>query len=317
MLTTNDIKAAEKRIRPYIHETPLEKSWYLSQEYDTNVFLKCEHLQKTGSFKLRGALNKVLCLSELEKERGIIAASTGNHGQAVAWASGNFGIKATIYVPHDVSPIKARAIEPFGAEIKTCEGDCLDAEFQARQEALENNMTFISPYNDTDVVAGQGTIVLELAQQYEKLDAVFISVGGGGLISGVATYLKSINPNIKIIGCWPENSPVMYEHLKAGNMSTVKEEEKISDGTAGALEPGTVTFPLCQDLIDDSILVSEKEIKNAMCLLADYERMIVEGAAGVALACFIKEAEQFKDKNVAVILCGRNIALNKFIGAVS
>lgn len=311
-----NIESAEERIRPYIYETPLEKSLFLSKKYESNLFLKCEHLQKTGSFKIRGALNKIISMSKEDKTKGVIAASTGNHGQGVALASKIMGVKATIYVPHDVSSMKLEGILSLGADIKICEGDCLQSELEARNAANSQGVTFISPYNDPEVIAGQGTIGVELLKQLPKLDAVFISVGGGGLISGIASYLKHYKPNIKVIGCWPKNSPVMSECIKAGEVFNVPEENTISDGTAGGIEPGTITLPMCQNLIDEHILVSEEEIKKSMKIIASYERMIIEGAAAVPLAAFIKNSAHFKNQNIAVLLCGRNISLDKFIEAI-
>ena len=306
------IKSAEKRIRPYIYETPLEQSILLSQKYETGLFLKWEHLQKTGSFKIRGALNKILSLSKDQREKGVIAASTGNHGQGVALAAKIAGIKSTIYVPKDASLIKLEAISALGANIKICDGDCLQAEIQARKIAVSKGITFISPYNDVDVIAGQGTIGIELFRQHKNIDAVFISVGGGGLISGIGSYIKSIRPDIKIIGCWPENAAAMSECIKRDEILEVMERDTISDGTAGGIEPGAITLPICKQVIDEHILVLEDEIKNAMKTMVEYERMIVEGAAGVALAAFIKNFKKFKDQNIAIILCGRNIAFDKF-----
>lgn len=175
---------------------------------------------------------------------------------------------------------------------------------------------FISPYNDQTVIAGQGTIGLELFRQNKNLDAVFISVGGGGLISGIASYLKQKRPATQIIGCYPENAPIMHECIKAGKIIPVAEQPTLSDATAGNLEPGSITFPLCRDFIDHHVLVSEDEIKQALRLLADTERMIVEGAAGVALAAFLKMANSLKGKNVAIVLCGRNINFSKFIEVI-
>jgi threonine dehydratase len=316
MILLNDIEAAEARIRPYIYETPLEESLILSEQTGAHVFLKCEHLQRTGSFKFRGALNKVLSLSEAERVKGVIAASTGNHGQGVALAAKIVGIPATIYVPHDASPMKLKSIQSLAAQVEICDGDCLAAEIQARNVAENEGRVFISPYNDQTVIAGQGTIGLELLRQNKNLDAVFVSVGGGGLISGIASYLKQKSPATQIIGCYPENAPVMYECIKAGKIIPVAEQPTLSDATSGNLEPGSITFPLCRDLIDHHVLVSENEIKQAIRLLAETERIIVEGAAGVALAAFLKMASSLQGKNVAIVLCGRNINFSKFMEAV-
>jgi len=310
------IQKANELIKPYIYETPLEKSILISNKYNTNVFLKCEHLQKTGSFKFRGALNKILSLSDSEKQKGVIAASSGNHGQGVALAAQIMQVSATIYVPEDASQIKIDLIKAYGAKVKICPGNCLNSEIEARKVAEENSINFISPYNDHTVIAGQGTIGIELIEQCQNLDAVFISVGGGGLISGIATYLKQVKPNTKIIACWPENAPTMFECIKAGKIIEVEEKQTLSDGTAGGVEPGAITLPICSDLIDDFSLVSENEIKSAMKLLAKNERFIIEGAAGVAMAGFLKNHEKFEGKNVAIVLCGRNIDYEKYIEAI-
>ena len=316
MILLQDIEAAEARIRPYIYETPLEESLVLSEQTGAHVFLKCEHLQRTGSFKFRGALNKILSLSEAERTKGVIAASTGNHGQGVALAAKIVDIPTTIYVPHDASPMKLKSIRSLGAQVQICDGDCLAAETRARDVAENKERVFISPYNDQTVIAGQGTIGLELFRQNKSLDAVFVSVGGGGLISGIASYLKQKSLTTQIIGCYPENAPIMVECIKAGKIIPIAEQSTLSDATAGNLEPGSITFPLCRDFIDQHVLVSEDEIKQAMRLLAETERMIVEGAAGVALAAFLKMASSLKGKNVAVVLCGRNINFSKFIEVV-
>jgi threonine dehydratase len=185
--------------------------------------------------------------------------------------------------------------------------NCLDAEKRARQVAESSNRIFISPYNDFEVIAGQGTIGLELARQMDHIDAVFIAVGGGGLLAGIATYLKSIDAKTRIVGCWPENSRVLYECLKAGRIIEFPEEPTISESTAGGVEEGSVTFPLCRKLIDDCVLVSEAEIHQAMRLIAEHERWIIEGSAGVAVAAFIKECGKFIGQDVVIVLCGRNI----------
>lgn len=210
-----DIEAAEARIRPHIYETPFEESFTLSEQTGAHVFLKCEHLQRTGSFKFRGALNKILSLSESERAKVVIAASTGNHGLGVAFAAKIVGIPATIYVPHDASPMKLKSIQALRTDIRICDGDCLVAETEARKVAENEGRVFISPYNDQTVIAGQGTIGLELFQQNKNIDAVFVSVGGGGLISGIASYLKQQSPTTQIIGCYPENAPIMVECIKA------------------------------------------------------------------------------------------------------
>jgi threonine dehydratase len=208
------------------------------------------------------------------------------------------------------------AIQGLGAELVVVEGNPLAAELQARRRAAEENRPYISPYNDLDVVAGQGTIGMELIEQAPQLDAVFISVGGGGLIGGTGTALKQLRPQTRVVGVWPENSPCMLRALEAGHIIDVPESPTLSDGSAGAVEPGSVTFPVCQSVIDQTVTVTEAEIAGAMRTVAAAERWIVEGAAGVALAGLMKLADAFKGRKVAVVLCGRNVALETFLQAI-
>lgn len=309
-----EIAAAATRIAPHILTTPTTRCLWRS---DFELLLKCEHLQHTGSFKLRGALNRLLLLSDDEKHAGIVAASTGNHGQGVALAAGITGVAATVYVPESASPVKLQAMQAMGVAVQTVAGDGLAAELEARAVAQREGKTFVSPYNDPLVIAGQGTVGLELAAQSESLDAVFVAAGGGGLISGVAAALKDVNPDLKVYGCWPRNAPTLARCLQAGAISEIAESATISDGTAGGLEADAVTFELCQQLIDEQVEVSESAIGQAMCLLAERERWIVEGAAGVAMAALLQRAEELAGQSVAVILCGRNIDFDRFTAATS
>jgi threonine dehydratase len=311
MISPNDILEAEVRIRPLVRQTPLDRSIHLSEMTGCDVWLKLEHLQHTGSFKLRGATNRILSMFYEELERGIVTASNGNHGIAVCYAAQRVGVSPQVFVRHGVSEAKLSLIELLGGQPVFYGNDPLEAELKARETANQNGQVFISPYNDAQVVAGQGTIGVELHQQLKEIDAVFVTVGGGGLISGIATYLKAVSPRTRIVGCWPETSPVMHECLKAGRIFDCPEQPTLSDSTAGGLEPDSITFGMCAKLIDDHVLVSEDEIKRAMRLLIEKERWIVEGAAGVALAALLKEQQRFAGQRVVVLLCGRNIAAEK------
>ncbi len=296
------VLAAYERIAPYVRETPAEWSPGLG------AYLKLEHLQHTGSFKFRGASNKIAMLTPAQASRGVVTASNGNHGLGVSAAARARGIAAEVFVSSHVSPAKARRIEAMGARIVRTGDDPLTAELAARRAAEETGRVFISPYNDVDVAAGQGTIGVELLRQIEGLDAVFVAVGGGGLIGGIGGYLKEASARTEVIGCWPENSPVMFECLRAGGIVDVPERETLSESTAGGLEPGSVTYELCRRAIDRSVLVSEEEILSAMRWMLAEEHWVVEGAAGVAVAAFRKEAERYAGKNAAVVLCGRNLS---------
>ena len=282
------VEEAYERIGPHVRETHLEPSFWLSQESGCRVFLKAEHLQHTGSFKVRGALNKVLSLSAEERGRGVVAASTGNHGAAVAFALEQVGAKGTVFVPRKAAAAKVRAIEQLGAELRHVGEDPLEAELAARRYAAEEGKTYISPYNDERVIAGQGTVGLELAAQLPDADAVFVAVGGGGLVAGIASYLKSLRPSVRIFGCLPSQAPVMAECLKVGRIHEVPSLATLSDGTAGGLEEGAITFPLCKALVDEVILVSEEEIAEALRCFLSAHHQLIEGAAAVAVAAFLK-----------------------------
>lgn len=311
-----NIVEAHAAIRPHVRYTPLERSPALSALTGCDVWLKCEHTQPTGSFKVRGATNKIRKLGERARTRGVITASTGNHGQATAHAGSIAGVAVTVYVSAATAPVKIEAIKARGGRVVIVAGPAIDAELQARQAAAAQDVPYISPYNDPDVMAGQGTLGMELAEQAPDLDAVFISVGGGGLIGGTGTALKQKGSGARIVGVWPENSPCMLRALEAGRIIDVEESPTLSDGTAGAVEPGSVTFPVCQSVIDETVTVTEAEIATALRDIAAAEHWIVEGAAAVALAGLVKRASAWRDRKVAVVLCGRNIALEQFLAVI-
>ena len=307
MLPANAVLAAN-RIAAHIRETPLDYSPALSELSGANVYLKLENLQHTGSFKLRGAFNKLLSLTPEERAAGGVAASSGNHGAAIAYAMSKLGVTGVIFVPEQTSPTKVDAIKRAGGEVRFFGNDGLDTEMHAREYAEQNDMVYLSPYNDLDVIAGQGTCGVEIARQLSAIDAVFIAVGGGGLISGVGSFLKSVNPAISVIACQPLASAVMTESVKAGEILDLPSEPTLSDGTAGGIEAGSITFDICRDLVDDYQVVTEEQIAEAMCLFIDSHHMLPEGAAGVAIAGFLASAEKYQGKNVVIIVCGGNIS---------
>ena len=300
---------AENRIREHIRETPAEHSLFLSQLGNCNVYLKCENLQLTGSFKLRGAVNKILSLSGEEKSRGLMTASSGNHGAAFSWALKKFGLKGSIVLPEITPQTKIDALLPYGAEIIKHGDDCIEAERFGRKAAAERGLTYIPPYNDPQIIGGQGTIGIELSRQIPDIDCVLVPVGGGGLIAGIAGYLKSENPDVEILGCQPENSAVMYHSVKAGRILDLESLPTISDGSAGGIEEDSITFPICQELVDDFILLTEDEIISAIKLILEKHYLLVEGAGALSVAAFLKQKDRFKEKNVALILSGSKISL--------
>lgn len=304
-------EAAEKRIRRYVRETPVEHSPALSELTGAQVYLKLENLQHTGSFKVRGAFNKLLCLREEERAAGVVAASTGNHGAAVAFGMAALHVPGLIFVPESASPAKVANIRRLGAELQFHGVDGGDTEVFARGYASARGMTYVSPYNDWDVVAGQGTIGVEIVRQLPSVGAIVASLGGGGLIGGIAGYVKALRPDVRIAAASPRNSKAMIESVKAGRVVETEHLPTLSDGTAGGVESGAITLELCRSLVDEYMVVAENEIKHAMRLIIETHHLLIEGAAGVAVAALLQAKERFAGKTVAVVMCGANIGADR------
>ena len=304
----SNIEQVYKRSNSHIRHTPLEHSPYLSNLASANVFLKLDNIQKTGSFKFRGAISKMTSMSDQEKSNGVVTASTGNHGAACSLAMSTLQIKGKIVVPENVHKNKVENILNLGGEVEYYGDDCIDAEERAQEISKTTGATYISPYNDEAIVCGQGTMGLEIWEDLKGVDAVFISVGGGGLISGVGGYLKSMNESIQVYGVSPEKSCVMYESLKAGKQLDLPSEPTLSDGTAGGVEFGSMTFEMCKEIIDDFSIVSEEEIAKGIQIGVEKHHQLIEGAAGTAIAGFMKQKDKFKDKTVVLVMCGGNIS---------
>ena len=293
------VKAAFQRIRQHVIRTRIVK------DSTYHVWLKCENEQKTGSFKWRGALSK---LSMLGPGQTIVTASTGNHGLGVANAAELFGLKAQIFIPKSASPKKIERLRSLGADLHLVDGDSLEAELTGKRFASANGLIWVSPYNDPEVIAGQGTIGLELTEELPVIDKVYVTVGGGGLISGIAGWIKYHHPHAEIIGCQPLHSPEMYLSVLAGHVVEAPESlQTLSDGSAGPLEEDSITYPICRELIDRFILISEEEIIEAIRHLYHHHQLVVEGAAGVAMAAAKKDTERQPGETGVVILCGGNI----------
>jgi threonine dehydratase len=306
MTIKEKIIEAEKRIRPYLRETPLEYSYALNKMTGCEVYLKLENIQITGSFKARGALNKILSLKNSNSK--IVTASTGNHGLGVANALSVTKKEGTIYLPKNASSAKVEAIKMRGVTVEFYGDNCEETERYVRKLAETTNQIYVSPYNDEEVMAGQGSIGVELFLQLPDLEAVFVSVGGGGLIAGIASYLKAVNPKIEVVACLPDNAPVMYECIKAGKIIDVPEKPTLSDATAGGIETDSITFAICQECVDTYITVTEEEILAAMKLVIKHHHLIIEGSAGVAVASLMKEKNRYKGKKAALIICGGNVS---------
>jgi threonine dehydratase len=311
-----EVQAAEARIRPYLLTTPALPAVGLSAEVGSAVVLKCENLQHTGSFKARGALSKTLALSADELARGIITASTGNHGAAVAHAARIVGAEALVVVPENANPSKLAAIERLGGRLEIHGTDSVESETGARAMARERGLTFISPYNDPQIIGGQGTLGLELLEQVESLAVVYVAVGGGGLASGVAGIIKALSPATRVIGCSPAASAVMYHSLRAGHILDMPSDPTLSDGTAGGVEEGAITFDVLDQLLDDFVIVDEDDIRAAFLDLIEVEHLLVEGSAAMAYAAARTHATPAQG-TTAAILCGGNVGTEKLRGILA
>lgn len=300
------IHEAAKRVYSVVRETPLVPLPRNARLPNTGAaYAKLEQMQTTGSFKLRGATNKLMSLSHQQAAAGVITSSTGNHGLGVAAAAKILGIDAEVFLSPQVTQAKQEKILKQGARVRIIGGSPLNAEIAARKVAGESGRTYVSPYNDPYVVAGQGTVAVELLRQLPDMDAIFVATGGGGLISGIGTVLHHLAPHAEVIGCWPENSAVLHECLKAGRIIEAPELPTLSESTAGGVEEGSITFDLCREVMHHGVLVTEDEILSAM-RWGHAQGWAMEGASGVALAAYCKEAVRYADRKAVVLLCGGN-----------
>lgn len=302
------VDAADRRLEGRVRRTPIEDSPWLAETTGARVVLKLENHQLTGSFKLRGALNRLLVADSAERRRGFVAASTGNHGLAVAQGASLLDSSLTVFVPNTADEAKIALLDAAGVAVRRAGQDCIEAEAAARAFAEETGRTYVSPYNDLKVIAGQGTVGAELLRQVPPLDALFVALGGGGLIAGVAARLKQAWPDLEVIGCSPHNSAVMARSLAAGRLLDLPSEPTLSDGTAGGVEAGSITFALCDELVDRCQLVAEDEIADALRTFTARHHSMIEGAAAVALAGLLAAGRRYAGRRVGVVLCGANIA---------
>ena len=309
MITFADVEEARERIRSQIYLSPFPHSETVSQSTGNRVFFKLENLQMTGSFKERGALNRLLTLTPDETQRGVIAASAGNHGMAVAFHSQRLKIRATIVMPLHAPLIKVSRVRHYGAKCVLVGADYDAAFAEAQRLAQEKGLTFIHSFNDPWVVAGQGTIGLELCEQNPGLDVVVIPVGGGGLIAGIALVLKTLNPKVRVIGVQAEALPSMKAALERGNPICLPHAVTIADGIA-VREVGATPFALVKHYVDEIVTVSEGEIANAVLLLLETEKTVAEGAAAAPLAALINKKIGLANANVGLIISGGNIDMN-------
>lgn len=309
-----DIKEAKMMIRDYVRKTPLIQSMFLSNDITGgDVYLKLENMQFTGSFKYRGALNKILHLTEEQKEKGIITASAGNHAQGLALTGKLLGIKATVIMPEEAPIAKQEATRGYGAEVILKGETFNDSRLYMEQLAKETGKTIVHPYDDNEVMAGQGTIGLEILDSIWNVNTVIVPVGGGGLISGVATALKSFNPSIHVIGVQAENVHGMAESVKQGKITSQFTAHTIADGTEVAI-PGEKTYEVADKLVDEFILVTEDEISNAMRHLMQRAKIITEGAGALPTTAILSgkiDPKWLKNKTTVALVSGGNVDLTR------
>lgn len=303
-ITLQDLYEAQERIEEFATRTPLIDSNLFG---DAKLFLKLENLQRTSSFKLRGATNKLLSLSDEQRKLGVVTVSSGNHGRAVSYVAARLGIRAVVCVSQFVLSYKLDLMRKLGAEVVIGGKDYDEADAHARKLVRGEGMTWINPFDDPDVIAGQGTIGLEILEEMPEIDTVIVPTSGGGLISGVALALKLTNPGIRVVGVTMERGPAMYLSLKAGKLVPVVEEETLADALMGGLgDENYYTFRLCQQYVDEIVLVSENAIAEAMAYAFTEQRLVVEGGGAVGIAALLEEKIE-PGSNTVIVISGGNV----------
>jgi threonine dehydratase len=310
MVTLEDVQTARSRISDQVYLSPCAKSLSLSRLAGCEAYLKLENLQMTGAYKERGALNKLLCLSPAERAGGLVAASAGNHAQAVAYHAGRLGISATIVMPEGTPLIKVVNTRGHGARVVLSGSNYDEAYAEARRMEQAEGLTFIHPFDDPFIIAGQGTIALELLEQVPDLEAVLVPVGGGGLISGMAVAFKAAAPALKVVGVETEVLPCMLASLDEGRLVTVEPASSLADGIA-VKRPGELTFRHTQKYVDEIVTVSEEEIASAILYLLEREKAVVEGAGAVTVAALLNhKVRGLEGRRVVALVSGGNIDVN-------
>jgi len=314
-VTPRDVERAARHLRDHLRPTPLQHSPALSERTRARVYLKLESVQAVRSFKVRGALNKLMRMAPERRAAGVITASAGNHGMGVAYAAAEFGVPATVYVPKNANPFKVEAVKRLGARVEAAGGSYGEAYLAAVEEQKQTGATFVHAYEDPDVVAGQGTIALELLDDLEELDTVLVPIGGGGLIGGIALYLKSRRRSIRVVGVEPAGADAMRRSLDAGSIVTLESVDTIADGLA-ASAPGELTLDLARRYVDDVVLVGEGEMLEAIRLLFEWEHVVAEPAGAAATAALLHHLRPKPTERVVVIVSGGNVTNEVFLRAL-
>ncbi len=306
-LTMRDIYSARARIAPIARKTPLVSSPVLTELTGSEVTLKLENLQETGSFKLRGASNKLLSLDSEARQRGVITVSSGNHGRALAYVAHRLGLRAVVCLADTVPANKRDAIQKLGAEVVVKGSNYDEAVEEANRLGKKEGLEMIHPYDDPLIIAGQGTIGLELLDEFPDLDTVVVPLSGGGLLGGIAFTLKSADPRIHVVGVMMERGPAMVESLRAGRVVDIVEEPTLADALAGGIKPNIYTFDMIRKTVDETVLVSEKEIAAAMAFALEDHHLVVEGGGAVGIAALRAGKLKHLGKRVAVVISGGNV----------
>jgi len=309
MINIQDIYEARETIKDSVHKTPLLQSTQLNKLTGNNVFIKGEHLQKTGSFKFRGATNRIKQAVK-NGETFVTTASSGNHGQAIAYATNEANIRSTIFVPENVPKSKEGAIKAYNGNLVKFGTLSRQRIQKAIEYAQAENGIFIPPFDDTYVIAGQGTIGLELLEQLDAIDVICVPIGGGGLISGIATAIKELKPSVQIIGVEPELSNVMYQSFQKGEIQALKEPTGIADGLRTS-NPGEITFSIISKYVDDIVLVSEQEIKEALSFVMERMKQVIEPSGVASTAAVLFDKLNVRNKNIVCIASGGNIDIHQ------
>lgn len=309
MVTLEDIQKAETATAAYVQQTPLCRSDFLSELCQAEVYLKLDNLQPTHSFKVRGVMNKLTNLSPDEKAKGVVTASAGNHGQAVAFGASKLGFPAKVVVPTNTPQVKVDGIKRYNAELLLYGENYPESEAKAKQLAKQERRLYISPYNDPYIIAGHGTAGLEILKQQPDVDIVIVPVGGGGLISGISLAVKSIKPTTQVIGVQSEAVPIMYESLKAGKIVAPHRHQQntIAEGLSGGIEEGSITFNIAKQCVDRVMLVKEETIRKAVYLLCKEEGLVVEGSGAAGVALLLENTAAFAGRCVVLEITGGNI----------